>query len=87
MNKYLIRGATAVILAAIGSVILSLSGLELRTGIIILVGVLLAAAIFALQVGAERFSVKAFSVLMIGLVTFLVCGLTMGNVTPQGSLM
>jgi len=68
MNKYLIRGATAIILAAIGSVILSLSGLELRPGIIIIIGVLLAGAILALQVGAERFSVKAFSVLMIGLV-------------------
>ncbi len=95
MNKYLIRGATAVILAAIGSVILSLSGLELRTVIVIIVGVLLAAAVFALQVGAERFSVKAFSVLMIGLVigvimSFLIRAILSGlpwpyEDTPEGA--
>lgn len=90
MNKYLIRGATAIILAAIGSVILSLSGLELRTGIIILVGVLLAGAILALQVGAERFSVKAFSVLMIGLVigvimSFLIRAILSGLPWPAGA--
>ncbi len=68
MKRYLIRGAAAVVLAAIGSLILSVSGLELKTGIIIIIGVLLAGAIFALQLGAEKFSIKAFSVLMIGLV-------------------
>jgi len=68
MKRYLIRAATAIFLAAIASVILSRSGLELRTGIVIIIGVLLAGAILALQAGAEKFSVKSFSVMMIGLV-------------------
>jgi len=66
MKKYLIRGAIAVFLAAVGSLILSVSGIKPGTSIII--GVVLAGAIFGLQLGAEKFSLKAFSVLMIGLV-------------------
>ncbi len=68
MKRYLIQAAVAIFLAAIGSVILRLSALELRPGILFLIGVLLAGAIFALQIGAEKFSVKGFSILMIGLV-------------------
>lgn len=68
MKKYIIRAVTAVVLAAMGAAILRLSGLELHPGIIVLIGILLAGAIFALQIGAEKFSVKGFSVLMIGLV-------------------
>ncbi len=66
MKKYLIRGAVALVLAAVGAAILTISGLGIDTSIV--VGVFLAAAILALQAGAERFSLKAFSVVMIGLV-------------------
>jgi uncharacterized protein YacL len=68
MKKYLIRAAAAIILATIGSIILGLSSLELRPAVVVILGVLMAAAIFGLEIGAERFSIKAFSVLMIGLV-------------------
>jgi len=68
MKKFIIRVVTALILAAIGSIILAFSELDLGPVTIVIIGVFLAGAILALQLGAERFSMKAFSVLMIGLV-------------------
>lgn len=66
MRKYIIRGSIALVVAAVGAVILALTGLQVHTSIV--VGILLAVALFGLQIGAEKFSLKAFSVLMIGLV-------------------
>lgn len=66
MRKYLIRGSIALVVAAVGTLILALSGLAANTSII--VGILVAVALFGLQIGAEKFSLKTFSVLMIGLV-------------------
>lgn len=66
MRKYLIRGSIALVVAAVGALILVLTGLQPGTSII--VGILLAVSLFGLQIGAEKFSLKAFSVLMIGLV-------------------
>jgi uncharacterized protein YacL len=66
MRRYLIRASIAVSLAAVGALILGLTGLKPGTSVII--GFLLAVATFGLQIGAEKFSLKAFSVLMIGLV-------------------
>jgi len=89
MKKYLVRGAAAALLAAMGSLILTFSGLGLPPGLIIVIGLVLAAAILALQAGAERFSVKAFSVLMIGLVigvimSFLIKAIVGGILSSVG---
>jgi len=85
MRKYVIRGLVALLLAAIGAMILALSGLDLPVWVVFVCWLLLAGAVLALQVGAERFSVKDFSVLMIGLVigvlmSFLIKALLAGMV-------
>jgi uncharacterized protein YacL len=73
MKKYLVRGAVALLLAMLCSMILHSSGLEMTPSIF--VGILVAAAILALQAGAERFSLKAFSVVMIGLLIGVIMSL------------
>ncbi len=66
MRKYLVQASVALFVAAVGALILGLTGIKPATSI--LIGLLLAVSVFGLQIGAEKFSLKAFSVLMIGLV-------------------